>query len=50
MRIILHNSDVGHKVPAGMTLRKIKVRVSLLSSDDNTVYKQEASLGKVYEE
>jgi hypothetical protein len=50
VRVILHNSDVGHKVPAGMTLRKILVRVSLLTIDDKSVYKQEASLGKVYED
>jgi hypothetical protein len=49
-RIILHNPDVGHDVPAGMTLRRLIIRVSLLDSDEGEIYKQEAFLGRIYED
>jgi hypothetical protein len=49
-RVILYNSDVGHKIPAGMTLKRLIVRISLLNKDSETIYKQDAQLGLIYQD
>ena len=37
-------------MPAGMTLRKLIVKVTLMDSDEDKLYSQEAQLGKVFED
>ncbi len=50
VRVIIHNSEAGHKIPAGMNLRKVLIKITLLNSEDVELYTQDAQLGRVFED
>lgn len=50
VKVIIYNDKIAHLFPAGMSMKRIVIEAALLNNESKTIYKQEAFLGRLYED
>jgi len=50
VKLIIYNDKIAHLFPLGMSLTRVVIEAAIVNSESRTLYKQEAYLGKLYED
>jgi hypothetical protein len=50
VKLIIYNDKIAHLFPSGMSLTRVVVEAAIVNSESETLYKQEAFLGRLYED
>jgi hypothetical protein len=50
VKLIINNDKIAHLFPVGMSMKRVVIEAALANSESKILYKQEAYLGKLYED